>query len=120
MNVALSSIRADLRFSQSDMVWMAKAYLAAFSSLRPSQKLVLGHPAPRVSCRSGRYGPNGRQWHLVIMEHVLGSGCARTPHGEHMGARISALKTAALTVSMTHEYAQTGIAMRHERALLSA
>jgi len=42
------------------------------------------------------------------------------PHGPHMGARTSALTTAALIASMTHEYAQTGIIMRQENALLSA
>ena len=36
------------------------------------------------------------------------------------GARTSALTTAALIASMTHEYAQTGIIMRQENALLSA
>ena len=52
--------------------------------------------------------------------NIRRSGCTRMSHGPTYGARTSALTTAVLIASMTHEYAQTGITMRRERALYSA
>ena len=40
-----------------------------------------------------------------MASHSDSAGCARTSHDSHMGARASALRAAALSASMTYEYA---------------
>jgi hypothetical protein len=62
-----------------------------------------------------------RPGNQMSYERLLGREIWLRPNvpGPHVGAS-SALTTAALTASKTHEYAQTGITIRYEYALLSA
>jgi hypothetical protein len=50
----------------------------------------------------------------------VGDLAASAIHGLNLRARTSPLTTARLTAPKTHEYAPTGITMRHDRALPSA
>jgi hypothetical protein len=82
----------------------------------PSQKRVLGRPAPRVSCRSGRCGPNSLQLHLVTMEQVFGRPrqyLPAQPPGDAVPVPDSADNHEAL-----HMYSLPGIVMYVRNALL--